>query len=72
MDLQTDVFDIESHKRLAKFYDELTVRGCYCMLTNHNTKLINELYSNKNYKIDVVIVNYELASKPTTGNAFHK
>lgn len=49
-------FDIESHKRLAKFYDELTVRGCYCMLTNHNTKLINELYSNKNYKIDVVSV----------------
>lgn len=49
-------FDIESHKRLAKFYDELTVRGCYCMLTNHNTELINELYSNKNYKIDVVSV----------------
>lgn len=49
-------FNIESHKRLAKFYDELTVRGCYCMLTNHNTKLINELYSNKNYKIDVVSV----------------
>ena len=37
-------FDIESHKRLAKLYDELTMRGCYCMLTNHNTDLINELY----------------------------
>ena len=49
-------FDIESHKRLAKFYDELTVRGCYCMLTNHNTELINELYGNKDYKIDVVSV----------------
>lgn len=49
-------FDIESHKRLAKLYDELTARGCYCMLTNHNTYLINELYGNKGYKIDVVSV----------------
>lgn len=49
-------FDIESHKRLAKLYDELTMRGCYCMLTNHNTDLINELYGNKGYKIDVVSV----------------
>ena len=49
-------FDIESHKRLSKLYDELTARGCYCMLTNHNTDLINELYGNKGYKIDVVSV----------------
>ena len=49
-------FDIESHKRLAKLYDELTARGCNCMLTNHNTELINELYGNKDYKIDVVSV----------------
>ena len=49
-------FDIESHKRLAKLFDELTAKGCYCMLTNHNTDLINELYGNKGYKIDVVSV----------------
>ncbi len=49
-------FDIESHKRLARLYNELTARGCYCMLTNHNTELINELYGNKGYKIDVVSV----------------
>lgn len=49
-------FDIESHKRLANLFDELTARGCYCMLTNHNTELINELYGNKGYKIDVVSV----------------
>lgn len=49
-------FDIESHKRLANLFDELTGRGCYCMLTNHNTDLINELYGNKGYKIDVVSV----------------
>ncbi len=49
-------FDIESHRRLSKFYDELAAKGCYCMLTNHNTELINELYGNKGYKIDVVSV----------------
>ena len=49
-------FDIESHKRLASLYDDLTKRGCYCMLTNHNTELIHELYSGKGYKIDVVNV----------------
>lgn len=49
-------FDIDSHKRLAKVFDELTDRGCYCMLTNHNTDFINSLYGNKGYKIDVVSV----------------
>jgi len=49
-------FDIESHKRLAKLYDKLTDKGCFLMLTNHNTDLINELYGNKGYRIDVVNV----------------
>lgn len=49
-------FDIESHRRLARYFQELTARGCYCMLTNHNTELINELYGDKGYKIDVVSV----------------
>lgn len=49
-------FDIESHKRLAKLFDELTTRGCCCMLTNHNTDLINEMYGNKGYRMDVVSV----------------
>ncbi|MDE6064334.1 MAG: Dam family site-specific DNA-(adenine-N6)-methyltransferase [Lachnospiraceae bacterium] len=49
-------FDIESHRRLAKLYDELAAKGCYCMLTNHNTELINALYGNKGYRIDVVKV----------------
>jgi len=58
-------FDIESHKRLAELYDELTARGCYCMLTNHNTELINELYGNKGYKIDVVSVKRMINSDAT-------
>lgn len=56
-------FDIESHKRLSKLYDELTARGCYCMLTNHNTELINEMYGDKGYKIDVVSVKRMINSK---------
>ncbi|WP_347994204.1 Dam family site-specific DNA-(adenine-N6)-methyltransferase [uncultured Eubacterium sp.] len=49
-------FDVESHRRLANLFDELSERGCYCMLTNHNTEFINELYDNKGYSIDVVSV----------------
>ena len=49
-------FDIESHKRLANLFKKLTDKGCYCMLTNHNTEFINDLYGNKGYKIDVIRV----------------
>lgn len=55
-------FDIESHKRLANLFDELTSRGCYCMLTNHNTEFINELYANKGYRMDVVSVRRSINS----------
>lgn len=58
-------FDIESHRRVAKLYDELTDRGCYCMLTNHNTELINSLYGGKGYKIDVVSVKRMINSDAT-------
>lgn len=47
-------FDVESHKRLANMFRELTERGCYCMATNHNTEFINELY--QDYKREVVDV----------------
>lgn len=47
-------FDRESHIRLAETFRELSNRGCYCMLTNHNTELINELYEDFNKEtIDV-------------------
>lgn len=49
-------FDIESHKRLANLFDDLTQKGCYCMLTNHNTNLIHSLYGDKGYNIDIVSV----------------
>lgn len=58
-------FDVESHRRLAELYNELTDRGCYCMLTNHNTEFINELYSGKGYKIDVIKVKRMINSDAT-------
>lgn len=49
-------FDMESHKRLSKLFDKLTDLGCYCMLTNHNTEFINELYGKKGYRMEVTSV----------------
>ena len=37
-------FTEEEHRRLSKVFRELSDRGCYCMLTNHNTELIREIY----------------------------
>ncbi len=47
-------FSQESHVRLAELYKKLTDRGCFCMLTNHNTHFVRELY--KDFTIDVVRV----------------
>lgn len=47
-------FSREDHIRLANLFKDLDKRGCYIMLTNHNTDFINELY--RDYNIDVVKV----------------
>lgn len=47
-------FSYDEHVRLAKLYKKLSDKGVYCMLTNHNTDLINELY--KDYTIEVIPV----------------
>lgn len=46
-----DGFGKEEQIRLAKVYKELSDKGCYVMLSNHNTKLINELYKDFNIYI---------------------
>src|SRR5699024_6770660 len=45
-------FKLEDHQRLAALFKHLDTKGVYCMLTNHNTKLINNLY--KGYHIEEV------------------
>ncbi len=54
-------FSREDHERLAQLFVELDKRGCYCMLTNHNTDLIRSLY--KNFDIDTVPVKRMISSK---------
>ncbi|TQC54556.1 DNA adenine methylase, partial [Mycoplasmopsis cynos] len=56
-----DGFDKESHIRLSKVFKRLDKKGCLLMLTNHNTKLIRDLYSE--YKIEVVDVKRNINSK---------
>lgn len=54
IDYAKEGFAYDDHLRLAKVYKELTDKGCYCMLTNHDTPLIRELY--KDYTITEVDV----------------
>lgn len=44
-------FGKEEQKRLSEVFKDLDKRGCYVMLSNHNTKLINELYKDYNKHI---------------------
>ena len=47
-----DGFGREEQIRLSNVFKKLASKGCYVMLSNHNTKLINDLY--KDYNIHVV------------------
>lgn len=53
-DYTKEGFDYEDHVTLAALFRTLTNRGCFCMLTNHDTPLIRELY--KGFRIEVVDV----------------
>lgn len=55
-------FSVEEHKRLAKLFDELTKRGCFCMLTNHDTEFVRGLYGGKGYKMETVDVKRSINS----------
>jgi len=45
-------FGKEEQVRLARVYKELADKGCYVMLSNHNTSLVKELY--KDYNIHLI------------------
>ena len=47
-------FAKDDHERLADQFKAMANRGCFCMLTNHNTPFINELY--RDFNIQVVQV----------------
>ena len=44
-------FNKDDQRRLAQCFKDLTNRGVKCMLSNHNTAFINELYDGINIKI---------------------
>lgn len=50
-DYTDDGFGKDEQIRLANLFKKLTKKGCYVMLSNHNTKLINELYCEFNIHI---------------------
>ena len=56
-------FGKEHQIRLSAVYKELSDRGCYVMLSNHNTILVNELY--KDFNIHIVEAKRNINSKGT-------
>ena len=59
-----DGFGKEEQVRLFELFEKLDKKGCYIMLSNHNTKLIRDLYKNANGKKrgnveEVLITNYK-------------
>ena len=56
-----NAFGKEEQIRLAKVFKELSNKGVYVMLSNHNTKFINELY--KGFHITVVSAKRMINSK---------
>ena len=45
-------FNKDEQRRLARIFKELSDKGCFVMLSNHNTILIQELY--KDYNIHII------------------
>ena len=56
-----NAFGKEEQVRLAKVFKELSDKGVYVMLSNHNTKFINELY--KGFHVTVVPAKRMINSK---------
>jgi DNA adenine methylase len=56
-----DNFGKEDQIRLSNLFKELSEKGVFVMLSNHNTKLINDLY--KDYNIHVINARRSINSK---------
>ena len=44
-------FERDQQVRVANIFKKLSDKGCYCMLTNHDTPLIRDLYKDYNIKV---------------------
>jgi len=56
-------FGKDEQKRLAKVFKDLDKRGCYVMLSNYNTKLVQELYKDYNFNFVTAQRNIGASSK---------
>lgn len=56
-------FDDNEHIRLSNFAYELSERGCYIILTNHDTELVRDLY--KDFTVESVSVRRSINSDAT-------
>lgn len=54
-------FGVAGQERLAELFVDLDRRGCYVMLSNHNTPLIEKLYSK--YNVDIIQARRNINSK---------
>lgn len=59
-DYTKEGFEYEDHVRLALLFKRLSDSGVFCMLTNHNTQLVHDLY--RDYNIRVVQVSRNINS----------
>ena len=53
-------FNRDDQIKLSEVFKKLDKKGCYVMLSNHNTKLINELY--RDYNIHVIMAKRNINS----------
>ena len=53
-------FNRDDQIRLSEVFKKLDKKGCFVMLSNHNTKLINELY--RDYNIHVIMAKRNINS----------
>jgi len=44
-------FSKENHLRLCELFKRLSDRGCFCVLTNHNTDFVREMYGDFNIEV---------------------
>lgn len=62
-------FGLQEHIRLSELFKRLDSKGAFCMLTNHNTKLIHDLYSE--YIMSIVPVKRNINSNPNNRNSYN-
>ena len=62
-----ELFNELDQMRLAELFKKLTEKGCFCLLSNNNTQLINKIYEGNG-----VFINHILASRSINSNPLNR